>query len=75
MVEKNIVYCGIDCVKCPIYIATKNNDEDLRKKTAEEWGMDVEKLYCDMCQIPRECLYFCLLEYQKVDTIYFHRSS
>ena len=47
--EKNIVYCGLDCAQCPIYLATKNNDEELRKKTAEEWGMDAEKLYCDMC--------------------------
>jgi hypothetical protein len=47
--EKNIVYCGLDCAQCPIYIATKNNDEELRKKTAEEWNLDVDDLYCDMC--------------------------
>ena len=47
--DRNIVYCGLDCAKCPVYITTKNNDEELRKKTAEQWGMDVEKLYCEMC--------------------------
>jgi hypothetical protein len=47
--KKNIVYCGLDCAQCPIYIATKNNDEELRKQTAEEWNLDVDDLFCDMC--------------------------
>ena len=57
--DKNIVYCGLDCVKCPIYIATKNNDEELRKKTAEQWGMEAEKLYCDMCNSDGKLFYWC----------------
>ncbi len=58
--EKNVVYCGIDCAKCPIYIATKNNDEELRKKTAEQFGMEAEKLYCDMCNAEDgELFYWC----------------
>jgi len=35
--EKLIAYCGLDCGQCPAYVATKNNDENLRKKTAQEW--------------------------------------
>ena len=31
-------YCGLDCTKCDAFIATKNNDESLRKKTAKEWS-------------------------------------
>lgn len=36
--EKNIAYCGLDCDKCNAYIATINNDETLRKDTAELWS-------------------------------------
>ncbi|MEA2104275.1 MAG: DUF3795 domain-containing protein [Candidatus Cloacimonadota bacterium] len=53
--SKMIAYCGIVCTECPAYIATKNNDEDLRKKTATEWsktyGAEIkpENIYCDGC--------------------------
>ncbi|MDE5550865.1 MAG: DUF3795 domain-containing protein [Bacteroidaceae bacterium] len=33
-----IAFCGLDCEKCDAYIATKNNDQMLRKKTAELWS-------------------------------------
>jgi len=56
--EKNIVYCGLDCAKCPIYVATKNNDEELRKKTAEQFGMEAEKLYCSMCNSEEGDLFY-----------------
>lgn len=29
--------CGLDCASCPAFIATKNNDNELRIKTAKEW--------------------------------------
>ncbi len=29
--------CGLDCTKCPAYVALKNNDDALRIKTAAEW--------------------------------------
>lgn len=32
-----IAYCGLDCTKCDAYIATKNNDQNLREKTAKLW--------------------------------------
>lgn len=32
-----IAFCGLDCEKCNAFIATKNNDNELRKKVAEEW--------------------------------------
>jgi hypothetical protein len=33
-----IAYCGMDCTVCPAFIATKNNDQSLREKTAVEWS-------------------------------------
>jgi len=34
--EKNIAMRGLDCSSCAAFIATKNNDDELRKKTAKE---------------------------------------
>lgn len=36
--NKSIAYCGLDCVKCDAYIATVNDDDALRKKTAQLWS-------------------------------------
>ena len=36
--KNNIAYCGLDCEKCEAYIATKNNDDELRKIVAEKWS-------------------------------------
>ena len=58
MSETNIVYCGINCGKCPIYIATKNNDEKLRKETAEKWGIEIDKLHCSMCNAEEGDLFY-----------------
>ena len=33
-----IACCGIDCDVCPALIATRTNDEALRRKTAVEWS-------------------------------------
>jgi hypothetical protein len=35
--EKLIACCGLDCSKCDARIATINNDDTLRKATAEKW--------------------------------------
>lgn len=29
--------CGLQCEECPVFIATANNDDALRQKTAREW--------------------------------------
>ena len=39
-----IGYCGLDCEKCDAYIATVNDDQALREKTAKLWA----KLGCRM---------------------------
>ena len=33
-----IACCGIDCTNCDARIATVNNNDDLRIKTAEKWS-------------------------------------
>lgn len=33
-----IAFCGINCADCPAYVATVNNDDNLREKTAKEWS-------------------------------------
>ena len=53
--EKMISYCGLPCIDCPAFIATKNDDDDARKKVAEQWskeyGADIkpEDINCDGC--------------------------
>lgn len=33
-----IAYCGLDCETCDAYLATINNDQALREKTAKQWA-------------------------------------
>ena len=33
-----IAYCGLDCGKCDAYLATINDDQALREKTAKRWA-------------------------------------
>lgn len=40
MSETMIAYCGLDCSVCPAYIAYQTNDDELRTKTAQEWGSE-----------------------------------
>lgn len=36
--RNTIAYCGLDCEKCDAYLATINDDQALREKTAKLWG-------------------------------------
>lgn len=36
--KNKIAYCGLDCEKCDAYIATINDDQALREKTAKLWS-------------------------------------
>ena len=38
MKKKHLAMCGLDCAKCEAFIATVNNDDKLREKTAKEWN-------------------------------------
>jgi len=55
MMEKMIAYCGLICSDCPTFLATKNNDDAARAKTAafyaEKFGFNLkpEDINCDGC--------------------------
>ncbi|MBP5242059.1 MAG: DUF3795 domain-containing protein, partial [Clostridia bacterium] len=36
--RKMFAYCGLDCGQCDAYLATRNNDQALREKTARLWS-------------------------------------
>ena len=36
--KKMIAYCGLNCEKCDAYLATINDDQKLREKTAKLWS-------------------------------------
>lgn len=38
MEKPELAYCGLNCETCPVFIATANDDGDLRRRTAEEWS-------------------------------------
>jgi len=54
--SRMIGYCGLVCTDCPAFLATKDNDDVARAKTAalyaEEYGFDLkpEEINCDGCK-------------------------
>lgn len=57
--------CGIDCEKCDCYIASVNNDDDLREKTAILWSklnnasIAKDMINCFGCLSLGEKCYYC----------------
>ena len=60
-----IAFCGLNCEKCDAYIATKNNDDALREKTAKLWSelnnvpILPEHINCDGCRMDGKKTVFC----------------
>lgn len=60
--SKMIAYCGLVCSDCPTFLATQNNDDVARQKTAalyaEKFGLDLEPedINCDGCITDSEIL-------------------
>ena len=60
-----IAYCGLDCEKCDAFIATKNNDQALREKTAKLWAelnnapILPEHINCEGCRMDGVKTVFC----------------
>jgi hypothetical protein len=55
--EKLISCCGLNCATCEARIATVNNDDELRKATAEKWktlynvpDMSPDMINCTGCR-------------------------
>ena len=65
MSEKNLILapCGIDCIECPAYQATQENDYRKLAEILKEWapveeGYEPEDLLCDGCygeRVSRDC--------------------
>ena len=43
VMKQLIACCGLDCENCAARIATVNNDDELREKTAKEWSVLINK--------------------------------
>lgn len=60
-----IAYCGLDCGKCDAYLATINNDQALREKTAKLWSelnnapILPEHINCEGCRVDGIKTVFC----------------
>jgi hypothetical protein len=57
-----IAYCDLTCSACPAYKATKSNDLEMAKHTAEQWSkaynlkVSADDVWCDGCQVEdRKC--------------------
>lgn len=63
--KEMIAYCGLDCTKCDAYIATMNNDNELREKTAKLWSemnnapITAEMINCVGCRVEGVKTMFC----------------
>lgn len=63
--RKMIAYCGLDCEKCDAYLATINDDQELREKTAKLWGelnnapILPEHINCQGCRVEGVKTVFC----------------
>ena len=54
MMDEMIACCGLVCTECGAFLAALNDDDEMRRKTAEEWsqmGADIkpEDVDCDGC--------------------------
>ena len=51
-----IAYCGLNCSKCDAYLATQNNSDAQRSKTAEIWSkrygakIEAAQINCNACK-------------------------
>ena len=48
--EENLVYCGLICQSCQIYLATRAPDEDKKYKMRVEIAREIEKHYGQECK-------------------------
>jgi hypothetical protein len=56
VMNKNTAYCGLNCRECNAYIATMNDDDELRTSVAKKWDspdylVSKEDINCIGCRI------------------------
>lgn len=60
-----IAYCGLDCETCDARIATMNDDQTLREKTAKLWSemnhttITADMIHCAGCHVPGVKFHYC----------------
>ncbi len=60
-----IGYCGLDCDRCEAFIATRNNDDGMRARVAEDWAkryhapIKPEHINCTGCKSDGVKTYYC----------------
>ena len=63
--KQMIAFCGLNCEKCDAYIATKNDDQALRVKTAKLWSemnntnILPEQINCEGCRMNGKKFVYC----------------
>ncbi len=54
--EQMIAYCGLECTRCPAYLATQADDDEMRDKAAayynRKFGFNITRkdINCDGCK-------------------------
>ncbi|MHB8084860.1 MAG: DUF3795 domain-containing protein [Dehalococcoidia bacterium] len=60
-----LAYCGLQCFKCPAYLATQTDDNKLRADCAQLWSkwakitIKPEQINCDGCKAGGRLFFFC----------------
>ncbi|HOE64115.1 MAG TPA: DUF3795 domain-containing protein [Candidatus Sumerlaeota bacterium] len=60
-----IAYCGLDCGKCETFIATVNDDDNLREAIAKKWSEQysapfaAKDINCVGCKSAGAKIYYC----------------
>ena len=48
--EEILAYCGLICHSCPIYLATREKDEEKRRKMRVDIAQEIKKRYGQECK-------------------------
>ncbi|MDO5564030.1 MAG: DUF3795 domain-containing protein [Eubacteriales bacterium] len=63
--KNTIAYCGFDCEKCKVYLATVNNKQALHRNDAKLWAESndlsvlLDQMICEGCRSDGRKIEFC----------------